>query len=260
MEKYLRPDRFEIDPSNANATKDFKHWYETFKNFLDNNAPKEKSIKDEDKLKLLVNFVSSSVYEYISEAKTYNDAIKSLENIYIKPTNEVFIRHLLATRKQQVSESIDQYIQALRLLSKDCNFKSVTAEQNKNDFIRESFISGLIQPTIRQRLLESNTLELDDAVSISRALEQSQKQSDVYISSQNLINATYSNEPTDNTPEQSTTAATIRSQTCYFCGNSRHSRSLCPARDKICTYCQKVGHFSKVCLKSKTVKSKSTVF
>ena len=53
-------------------------------------------------------------------------------------------------RKQQPGES----------LYEDCNFESVTAEQHKNEYIRDSFISGLQSNSIRQRLLENNTLDL----------------------------------------------------------------------------------------------------
>ena len=34
-------------------------------------------------------------------------------------------------------------------------------------------------------------------------------------------------------------------QTCWFCVNSRHPRSKCPAREV--TYHKKVGHFEKIC-------------
>ena len=36
--------------------------------------------------------------------------------------------------------------------------------------------------------------------------------------------------------------------TCFFCGNSNHPRSRCPAHDAVCSKCQKRGHFAKVCL------------
>ena len=32
----------------------------------------------------------------------------------------------------------------------------------------------------------------------------------------------------------------------------KHSRTVCPAREAICFYCEKVGHFAKVCNKKKT--------
>ena len=40
---------------------------------------------------------------------------------------------------------------------------------------------------------------------------------------------------------------------CYFCGNNRHPRSKCPAREVDCNKCGKKGHFAKVCKSSKPV-------
>jgi len=44
--------------------------------------------------------------------------------------------------------------------------------------------------------------------------------------------------------------------TCFFCGNSNHPRSKCPARDAVCSNCQKKGHFAKVCRGKKMSKNK----
>ena len=39
----------------------------------------------------------------------------------------MFARHLLAFRKQQPSESVDLFLQSLKLSSKDCGFQAVSA-------------------------------------------------------------------------------------------------------------------------------------
>jgi len=41
------------------------------------------------------------------------------------------------------------------------------------------------------------------------------------------------------------------SDRCGFCGMDRHTRNVCPARDKICHNCRRQGHFSRVCQQSK---------
>ena len=49
------------------------------------------------------------VYQLFCEAATYEEAITLLKTSYVKTPNEIFARHKLATRKQQIGETLDQY-------------------------------------------------------------------------------------------------------------------------------------------------------
>lgn len=114
MDKLLSHDRFH--GSSNTTTAEWNHWFRTFTNFL-------ASIRVDpapDKLHLLANYVSSSVFIHISNWKTYDEAINVLKTVYVKPTNAIFARHLLATRRQTTSETVDQFLHALKVLSKDC--------------------------------------------------------------------------------------------------------------------------------------------
>ena len=147
MDKILRPVQFSADPTSSSAAKDFKHWLRTFENFLnsiENHAP--------DKLNALINLVSPDVYEFIEDIATYEDALNKLKEIYQQTENEVFAKHILATRSQKAGENVDMYIQSLRRLAKDCNFKEVTAETHRDEAIRGVFYAGLASNVIRQRL------------------------------------------------------------------------------------------------------------
>ena len=57
------------------------------------------NIRNIDELNLLINLISPPVYEYIADFTTYDEAISKLNELYIKPSNEIFTRHKLATRK-----------------------------------------------------------------------------------------------------------------------------------------------------------------
>ena len=96
--------------------------------------------------------------------------------IYIKPKNEIFARYLLSTRKQDPGETLDQFLQQLKTLAKDCNFKATSAEEASDDAIRDAFISGLLSCNIRQRLLENSSLDLQTAFTNARSLEMAEKQ------------------------------------------------------------------------------------
>ena len=99
----------------------------------------------------------------MSECLTYPEAIQTLEILYAKPSNIIFARHLLMTCKQQQAQSLDDYLQKLKKLAKDCNYRSVSADVCRSEAIRDAFISGLLSTSIRSRLLdtrdESKTLE-----------------------------------------------------------------------------------------------------
>jgi len=116
-----------------------------------------------DELSILVNHVSPNVYAYIEESQTYANALEVFQTIFSKPKNEIFAPHLLAIRKQQEEESLEEFLSCLRQLSKDCNFKAVSADQNREDFIRDAFINGLLSNSVRHRLLESPAPELHAA-------------------------------------------------------------------------------------------------
>ena len=103
MDKILAPERLVAEPNTPAAEKEFKYWKCTFENFLE-----EWGDKVQNKLRCLIKYVSASVYEYIAEAETYEAALAILDKLFIKKTNEIFSRHLLATRKQRSEETLDQ--------------------------------------------------------------------------------------------------------------------------------------------------------
>ena len=262
----LKPARLDLDPSSTGAAKQWKHWYCTFLNFIEECKPHVP-----DRLQILVNFVSPEVYEYIEECRDFDSAIKTLQELFVKTPNEIFARHILATRKQHAGESLDEFLQDLKKLSKDCNFKSVSAEQYREEMIRDAFINGLSSPIIRQRLLENKSLDLKTAFEQASLLDRAQRNSEVYSSqipvptTQAHFSAAVATPNSDCTTDylhdvvkQDTqsvpvSAATFKNKNrqCFFCGASVHNRKSCPARDATCNFCGKKGHFSKVCLSKK---------
>ena len=170
MEKYLKPTRFDCDPNAAGSDKQFKHWLTTFKNFVktieatpststttstDDGTSDASTETVDSKLNTLIIYISANVFEYIADCDKYDQAIKTLTDIYVKPVNKLFARHKLAMRKQTEGESLDAYIQDLHRLSKDCSFEAVTAEQHRQGLVRDAFIAGIYSKEIRQKLLEN---------------------------------------------------------------------------------------------------------
>ena len=113
-----------------------------------------------------------------------NDAIKkakqTLERLYVKPCNSIFARHLLMTCKQQQAQSLDDYLQKLKQLAKDCNYRSVSADVCRSEAIRDAFIFGLLSTSIRSRLLENTrdeSMTLEAIFNQARCFDTAQKSS-----------------------------------------------------------------------------------
>ncbi|VDQ10656.1 unnamed protein product, partial [Trichobilharzia regenti] len=139
----------------------------------------------------------------------------------------------------------------------DCSFRAVTTEEHRKESLRDSFISGIQSSVIRQRLLGQRTLTFQAAYDQARVLEMAHQQSQSYnnpvtpCASISLHDVHHSSDSTPSVNE--TTIAAVESK-CFFCGNRRHPRSRCPARDAICKACAKQGHFQKVCRSAPSTK------
>ena len=256
MERLLKPAVFDTDHNSADAAKQWKHFFRTFQNFT--TAVND----DTHRLQLLINHISADVFQLIEEAQTYEQAVTTLKKIYVKPPNSVYARHLLATRRQKEGESLDSFLQALKDLSRDCNFEAVTAAQHRDEYIRDSFITGIRCNQIRQRLLENLELNLDNMFAQARSLDSAQRSNASYQTPAFGINAVSENldvhtvsspqqafnyqqqyQPTTPTNQPSSAAASRRPgnyQRCNCCGYHTHDprdRSRCPAKDETCRKC-----------------------
>ena len=191
-------------------------------------------VSAEDKLNLLINHIDATVYELISEAPDYDDAIKLLTNIYARASSPIFVRYALKTCNQKVGESLDVYLQKLKRLSTGCNFSAVSAKLHKEEAIQDAFISTILSNKIRQRLLEDHDLSLKKAFDKARSLEIAQENAETYcIGPSQLIipsqtTAKMESKLAECSSDEEPSAAIIRK--CKYCGNKKHPRKFCPAK------------------------------
>ena len=169
-------------PTDSNAASVFKYWIATFESFFQAVETVQAAIGPSEWVNrrgLLVNFLTPSVYQYIEDCETYEAAVAELKRVYVK--NNVFARHLLATRRQLPGESLQQFLQVLKTLLRDCSFRAVTAEQYRWELVRAVFINGLASAAVRQRLLERDGLPLEAALEQAYSLERAQLPSCYWI-------------------------------------------------------------------------------
>jgi len=182
MDKLLKPKDLDVLPTDSNAASVFKYWIATLESFLqavESGQAAIGPIEGVNRRGLLVNFLTP-VYEHIEDCETYEAAVAELKRVYVKTKKNVFARHLLATRRQLPGESLQQFLQVLKTLSKDCSFRAVSAEQYRWELVRDAFINELASAAVRKRLLDKDDLTLEAALEQAYSLERAQQQSSSY--------------------------------------------------------------------------------
>ena len=174
----------------------------------------------------------------IEEAGVTYAVLIDLIKKHLQPTVvKHYERHIFHGLLQVQDELINTYLARLKAQAARCEFETL-----RDDLILSQFIFGINNDKLRRRLLAMSTLTLELAV--QEALTQEQ-----------IDNALVSKSEGESI---SSSICTVKNEirrtiSCKFCGY-KHSanRSSCPAKDKQCNRCKKVGHFQSKCVKKDT--------
>ena len=157
--------------------------------------------------------------------------------------NESVERRNFRRRCQQQGEAFDDFLVSLRELAKTCGFCSDACSQKS---IRDQIIEGLVDGDTVENLLREKNLTLETTISKCRAQEAARKQR-AEITGRAMGTSVVSHTNVQALRKQTTPPPNLK--TCQGCGFSVHpgGRQQCPAINRKCNYCRKVGHLAKVC-------------
>ena len=79
MDRALRPEKLDFDPSDPEISKKWSHWKRCFNVYINSITTEANPV---NKLDYLVGLVSHNLYELIDEAATYQPAIDILDGVY----------------------------------------------------------------------------------------------------------------------------------------------------------------------------------
>ncbi|KRZ75196.1 hypothetical protein T10_2115 [Trichinella papuae] len=154
---------------------------------------------------LLINFISPRFYSSIARSSTYEDAIQSLKSIFEKPVNEIYARHLLATRKQLQGESLDEFLRELNALCVGSGLK----------------LQGCYSSSVPRR-------------AFTRRFRSSCENYYESCSLPETVAATANDEDNERLSESPGVVVIARNPSCFFCGRSKHPRFQCLQREATC--------------------------
>ncbi|XP_042144954.1 uncharacterized protein LOC121835087 [Ixodes scapularis] len=160
-----------------------------------------------------------------------------LDAHFATTTNVLVDRHRFRQRRQAPKEAFEAYAASLRELASFCDYGD-----GVDNVIRDQLLEGTTSRQIRERLLyEGSTLTLQRALDIGRHIEQIQREI-------HEVDDASVQRVVPKKTEKSTSAKGC----CYRCGSQTHNANYdkCPAKNKRCRRCKKIGRFEAVCKSS----------
>ncbi|XP_062526842.1 uncharacterized protein K02A2.6 [Bombyx mori] len=163
---------------------------------------------------------------------------------YFAPKNNIsFERYVFFKIEQHEDESFNEFITRIKTQANKCEFGTLLEEM-----LKDKIVFGIKSTQIREKLLTEEKLDLTKATAICKSSEQASKQ----------LNEFENNNKSEK-------ILTIKSKNfrnekfyCKRCGSSHKARE-CQAYNKLCTKCNKAGHFAKMCRSKIQLKQKNKI-
>ncbi len=213
--------------------------------------------KEEQKLPLFLNCLGRDglmLYDRLPAPKTlYEDAIAWFTEHFSGRTSVLLKRKQFYEAHQGHQESISNFAVRLRRLTHECEFAN-----DATTLMRDIFVVGIYDDRLGERLLaeDASKLTFDMALAKAEAFERARQEQGVVARSSEVNSITHSrgrvtkDDSRDRRATDAGRGGLKQSQaTCYRCGSFAHkaNEASCPARNKTCRRCSKVGHYEACC-------------
>ena len=171
----------------------------------------------------------------------YKVALTKLDEYFAPKHHESMERNIFGTLKPEPGENLEKFMLRAREQAYKCNFG--TNQQENRDICVIDKITLLAPHDLREKLLQKDQLTLDDVVASHQSVK--------YQASRMVLAGPSGQSQTMITGEVNRlyTPPSNRAQECSRCGRRGHlaNDKICPARDKPCNQCKRIGHFYKKC-------------
>ena len=172
--------------------------------------------------------------------------------------NITVVRYNFNSRNQKQGETFDAYLTELRNLVKECEYKDL-----ETSLLLDRVIGGIVDETLRQRLLQVEDLTLEKCIDIARLSEiqlkptietHAVKKGQKYNRPSHRSAPTHKPRPKQQTPQQTSHGPRPNhkhsTKKCGNCGKDHTRQQPCPAYGQKCHGCGKFNHFICVCRKT----------
>ena len=253
MDKLEPPQSFLFE---GNISHGWKTWSKHFDFFLTATESDEKS--DKVKTSILLSCIGPKgreiyeTFQFATEGDRFIlDTVLEKFTAYCNPRKNItIIRHKFFTYKQQEGQSFNDYVIELKKRSSECEFGNL-----QDSLVKDMIVCGVIDNSLRERLLRDADLTLDKAIASGHAAEETRLHAKELNSFQNNVEVNKVSRKQGYDVRKKTTSNKFDKQSkkswdvikrCKFC-NSTHNGGQCPAYGKKCRACKQLNHFQMCC-------------
>ncbi len=219
------------------AVEDWSQYTERFENFFEANE-----IEEAKQGHILLSTVGGKTYGLMRNllapvkpgTKTFAELVELVQAHFNPRPSKIVQRYKFHSRVRKATESVSEYVAALRQLTEFCAF-GVTLD----DMLRDRLVCGINDDRILRRLLSETELTFKKALQISTSMETADKHTADLRKSDPAVNQVKSH--------RSGNKASGASQTlCFRCGG-KHNAGTCFYKEAECYACGQTGHISSKC-------------
>ena len=177
----------------------------------------------------------------------YDCLVRKFTEYFIPKRNIIHERIMFQERAQRKGETVEEFLRELQSLVKTCDYG------DPEDQVRDRFVAGLCDRTVKQKLQLNADLTLNKAVIMARQHEQVAEQLAQQLAQTqmgpgvNEARVRRRSKPQQKPFSPAPSASAKTSSKCSRCGYETHKSGRCPASGKTCVKCKKIGHFASEC-------------
>ena len=213
-----------------------------------NNAARKKAlllhVSGEEVFDIVLTFTDA---QRGAESEEGYVALKQSLATYFEPKKNIdYETFKFRQAKQSDGETVDSFCTRLRQLGATCEFANLNRE------IKGQILQGCSSNRLRRRALRDDT-DLDGLLKLARSLELSDVQAQEMEKAEtaNFIKGKGFKKQSHERVQKSKNTKSSKTgskESCGWCGDDeRHPKRECPAKDRDCKLCGKIGHYAKVC-------------
>ncbi|XP_047991724.1 uncharacterized protein K02A2.6-like isoform X2 [Leguminivora glycinivorella] len=195
---------------------------------------------------IFYNIPDPETEDGVPRKDVFQIALSKLDSYFSPKQSKVYERHLFRQVKQEINEKFEKFLVRLRQQADKCQF------HNKDEHIIDQIIEKGSSSELRKKILRAgDDMTLEKIIYEANSLEAVNRQLEDFAEK-----STNKEEVNKISTKQNSNYVKKFKEPCQRCGSRSHLK--CPAIDKECFKCKRIGHFQQMCRKRKLAEDRNS--